>query len=127
MSNKNKPPVIKKESSPEEEVWDEQRLKESLDQLKILHIQLRELRTTIPRMLEPLRTKQQTPEALFDNFSQAVAASHKEVQDFTELIKDPKSTSIFQYAEQSRKENPKGIKPWTGKEEPDWTTPPGSS
>jgi hypothetical protein len=48
MSNKNKPPVIKKESSPEEEVWDEQRLKESLDQLKILH------------MLEPLRTKQQT-------------------------------------------------------------------
>lgn len=43
------------------------------------------------------------------------------------MIKDPKSVDIIKHAEKSRSENPKGIVPWTGKEEPDWATPPASS
>ncbi|EGY14500.1 hypothetical protein VD0002_g6941 [Verticillium dahliae] len=113
--------------SPKQGEWDEKELQDSLEHLKLLHIKLRELRTTIPRMLEPLKEKQQSPEALFTSFSNAVTAGHREVQDFTEMRKDAKTTRILDHAAQRRKEEPNGIKPWNGKQDPDWMTPPGSS
>ncbi|KAM0323317.1 hypothetical protein ACHAQA_008909 [Verticillium albo-atrum] len=118
---------VKAEDSSKQGDWDEQELQESLEHLKLLHIKLRELRTTIPRMLEPLKEKQQTPEALFTSFSDAVTTGHREVQDFTQLRKDSKTTRILEHAAQRRQEEPKGIKPWNGKQDPDWMTPPSSS
>jgi len=54
-------------------------------------------------------------------------ASHKEVQDFTEMRKDPKTIEILAHAEARRKEEPAGIKPWTGKDDPNWAIPSSSS
>lgn len=66
-------------------------------------------------------------EALFQSFSQSVMASHKEVRDFTEMRKDPRTAEILAHAAARRKAEPAGILPWNGKDDPHWTTPPDSS
>jgi len=45
-------------AAPEEEIWDEERLEKAMKTLKEMHIQLRGLRTTLPRLIAPLTTKQ---------------------------------------------------------------------
>ncbi|KAL2760934.1 hypothetical protein ACRALDRAFT_2063677, partial [Sodiomyces alcalophilus JCM 7366] len=102
------------------DTWDEERLQDAMEHLKLLHIKLRDLRTTIPRMLQPLTEKQPTPEALFHSFSDSVAASYQEVQEFTELKRNEKSRQILEHAAQRRKEEPGGIKPWRATDHPDW-------
>ncbi|TDZ29038.1 60S ribosomal protein L34-B [Colletotrichum sidae] len=59
----NNGPTIKSEpGASDNQAWDEKRLEDALDQLKLLHIKLRGLRTTIPRMMEPLSVKQPSPQ-----------------------------------------------------------------
>ncbi|ROT42058.1 hypothetical protein SODALDRAFT_318822 [Sodiomyces alkalinus F11] len=107
--------------------WDEERLRDAMEHLKLLHIKLRDLRTTIPRMLQPLTEKQPSPEALFHSFSDSVNNSYKEVQEFTEMKKDAKTRQILEHAAQRRKEEPQGIKLWRSKDHPDWMTIDSSS
>ncbi|GKT51631.1 uncharacterized protein ColSpa_11812 [Colletotrichum spaethianum] len=74
---------------------------------------LRGLRTTIPRMMEPLSAKQPT---------HSVAAAKKEVQDFQDFRKSDEITKIMDHAAKRRKEEPNGIKAWRTTDHPDWTT-----
>ncbi|TGO39438.1 hypothetical protein BHYA_0054g00340 [Botrytis hyacinthi] len=106
--------------SEPEEVWDEAKLEQAMKTLKEMHIQCRNLRSTIPRLLTPLATKQQSPEQLFSSFQQAATTSNKEVRDFTRLMKDEEGVKLFEHAKKSRAENPHGIKPWRVTEHPDW-------
>ncbi|OHE91530.1 hypothetical protein CORC01_13179 [Colletotrichum orchidophilum] len=119
----NNGPSIKSEPGTQDaEVWDEERLEQALDELKLLHIKLRGLRTTIPRMMEPLSIKQPSPQITFQSYMESVAAAKKEVQDFQDLRKSDKVTDIMEHATQRRKEEPNGIKAWRVTDHPDWTT-----
>jgi len=109
-------------SSNGEDVWDEQRIEEALKTLKEMHIQLRGLRTTIPRLIAPLTTKQPSPENLFREFSTSTGAANQEVQQFRRLMNNEESVKVMEQARKSRAENPKGIKPWKVTEHPDWLT-----
>ncbi|RDW70272.1 hypothetical protein BP5796_08669 [Coleophoma crateriformis] len=104
----------------EDDVWDEQKIEESLKTLKEMYIQLRDLRSTIPRLIAPLTTKQPSPETLFRSFSESASTATREVQAFRRLMTDERSTKILDHARQSRADNPKGIKPWRITDDPDW-------
>ncbi|KAB8299821.1 hypothetical protein EYC80_000070 [Monilinia laxa] len=103
-----------------EEVWDEAKLEQAMKTLKEMHIQCRNLRSTIPRLLAPMATKQQSPEQLYSSFQQAATTSNKEVREFTQLMKDKEGVELFEHAKKSRAENPHGIKPWRVTQHPDW-------
>ncbi|CZS93719.1 uncharacterized protein RAG0_03874 [Rhynchosporium agropyri] len=107
-------------SSPEEEIWDEERLEEAMKTLKDMHIQLRGLRTTVPRLIAPLTTKQPSPDTLFREFSQSANTANQEVQDFRRLMTADESIKVMDQAKKSHTENPKGIKTWKATEHPDW-------
>ncbi|KAK2001180.1 hypothetical protein LX36DRAFT_653679 [Colletotrichum falcatum] len=117
----NNGPTIKIEHG-DGEAWDEERLELALDQLKLLHIKLRGLRTTIPTMLEPLSTKHSSPQIEFNSFMESVAAAKKKVQDFHDLRKSDEITNIMDHVAERRKEEPNGVKAWRTTDHPDWTT-----
>ncbi|KAH7321765.1 hypothetical protein BKA65DRAFT_464130 [Rhexocercosporidium sp. MPI-PUGE-AT-0058] len=104
----------------EQEVWDEERLEKAMKTLKEMHIQLRGLRTTVPRMIAPLTTKHPSPETLFREFSKSANTANQEVQQFRRVMTAEESREVMEQARKSRAENPKGIKPWRATEHPDW-------
>ncbi|KAM7199059.1 hypothetical protein V8F20_005877 [Naviculisporaceae sp. PSN 640] len=101
---------------------DEERLEDGMEHLKELHLQIRQLRSAIPRMLSPLYAKHASPEAYFAAFNQSVANTQKEVQDFKQALTSEESTKIFKHAAASRRARPGGIKPWRYSDDPEWTT-----
>ncbi|RDL34987.1 Uncharacterized protein BP5553_06918 [Venustampulla echinocandica] len=105
-----------------EDAWDEKRLEEAMARLKDMHIQLRNLRTTIPRLLAPLTTKQPSPEALFREFSKSASTATQEVQQFRKLMAQEETGKVLEHARKSRSENPNDIKPWKATDHPDWLT-----
>lgn len=115
------------------EQWDEAKLEEALKSLKDLHIkasyfplsivsetvltgpsQMRELRSTIPRLHERLGTSK---------VGEATQAALNEIDEYKKLATSPENAKILERAKQSRKNNPKGIKPWRPSDEPDWLDP----
>ncbi|KAH7393431.1 hypothetical protein BKA64DRAFT_87637 [Cadophora sp. MPI-SDFR-AT-0126] len=107
-------------AAPEDEIWDEERLEKAMKTLKEMHIQLRGLRTTLPRLIAPLTTKQPSPETLFREFSKSANTANQEVQEFRRLMTSEDSKKVMEQARKSRAENPKGIKPWKASDHPDW-------
>ncbi|PBP17570.1 hypothetical protein BUE80_DR011685 [Diplocarpon rosae] len=106
----------------QEDVGEEEQLEQALKTLKEMHIQLRGLRTTVPRLIAPLTSKQPSPESLFRGFSDSANIANQEVQEFRRLMTDQKSVEVMEQARKSRAANPKGIKPWRVTEHPDWLT-----
>ncbi|KAK1769067.1 hypothetical protein QBC33DRAFT_513311 [Phialemonium atrogriseum] len=105
-----------------EDIQEEERLEAALEHLKSLHLKLRALRTAIPRAIEPLSAKHSSSEELFASFVKSVTETSKELADFKEAMMSEESRKVFEQANQSRKANPKGIRPWRAVEDPDWTT-----
>ncbi|KAH8879849.1 hypothetical protein GQ53DRAFT_21988 [Thozetella sp. PMI_491] len=116
MANQQPP----QQRKPEPPQLDEQQLQEAFDHLNDLHAQLRALRTAIPNMIAPLATKQPSPQALFSSFTMSVQESRTQLADFKECITSEKSQKVFRYASESRRANPKNIKPWRATDDPDW-------
>ncbi|KAG9239385.1 hypothetical protein BJ875DRAFT_448594 [Amylocarpus encephaloides] len=105
----------------EEVVWNEEHLEKAMARLKEMHIQLRNLRTCIPRLLEPLSSgKQPPPEALFREFSESTRTASEEVRKFQELMRDGETIKVLEQARKSRMENPNGIKPWRAMDHAHW-------
>ncbi|KAG5973021.1 hypothetical protein E4U58_005868 [Claviceps cyperi] len=102
------------------EIMDEVRLDHAMKRLKLLYKKARQLRGTIPKMLDPLIQKQPSPDALFNSFVKAVTEAQSDVAEFTELMRDEKSKQIFTHVARSRQEDPLGITPWRHKDFPDW-------
>jgi len=113
---------LKLEGASGEDVWDEERLEKAMARLKEMHIQLRNLRTTLPRLLEPLTKKQPSPETLFSEFARSSTTANQEVQQFQRLMKEEETSVVLEQARKSRAENPNDIKPWRAREYPDWLT-----
>ncbi|KAH7308107.1 hypothetical protein B0I35DRAFT_442888 [Stachybotrys elegans] len=100
--------------------WDEARIEQAMEQLKVLHVKARMLRDTIPRMLEPLAKTHQSPDAIYGAFMKAVTDGRAEVAEFTELMRADASKQALAEAARSRQQDPIGIKPWRHKDHPDW-------
>ncbi|CAI4219077.1 unnamed protein product [Parascedosporium putredinis] len=94
------------------DIWDEAQLEAALKRLDKLHVQARLLRTTIPRMTQPLTTST-TPSELYRLLMKSVAEAHKEIQDFKELMSDAESKKVLERAKKSHKDNPRGLSPGT--------------
>ncbi|KFA52773.1 hypothetical protein S40293_00852 [Stachybotrys chartarum IBT 40293] len=108
------------EADTSTEAWDETRLEEALQQLKLLHIKARMLRDTIPKMIDPLVQKQPSPDVMFSAFMKAVNDAQSNVAEFRDLMRAESSKEVFVHAEKSRQEDPLGIKPWRHSHHPDW-------
>ncbi|KAI9740711.1 MAG: hypothetical protein M1818_004676 [Claussenomyces sp. TS43310] len=106
--------------NPPEAVWDQERLEAALASLKDMYIQLRELRSTIPRLIEPLTVKQPSPEELYRKFASAALAANEEIKRFRDGMQDEETKLIFERASESRARDPRGITPWRITDEPDW-------
>ena len=148
-----KTPVVK--GGPQEE----QQLEDMLDRLDQVHLQaslpcpegvvssvltpqmqLRQLRSALPRMLEPLMAKHAsrkwsrsgrpqptdttTPaQAAFAAYMQSVEGTNKEIASFQEAVHGLQTDGLFAKASASQKANPKGLKQWRASEHPDWANP----
>ncbi|KAI0128681.1 hypothetical protein BJ170DRAFT_682466 [Xylariales sp. AK1849] len=105
--------------------WNEEQLEEALKRLKLLHIKARpdhcrELRSTMPRMLEPLTTKHTSRQDVLVSFQTAMASAATEIQNFRTLYTSEESQRVLEQARKSREAQPKGIKPWRARDHPDW-------
>ncbi|KAK4124014.1 hypothetical protein N657DRAFT_597044 [Parathielavia appendiculata] len=89
-----------------------------LDQL-----QLRQLRSALPRMLEPvMKPNHPTPEVMMASFLQAVDKTNKDIASFQEAHLRLQADGVFPRARASQK-NSKGLKHWRASEHPDWANP----
>jgi len=111
---------VEMQASGPEDIWDEERLENALKALKEMHIQLRSLRTTIPRFIAPLSTKQPSPEALFSSFSASAIMANQEVNRFREMMTDQETKKILERAKESRDKSKTGIESWKVTDHPDW-------
>ncbi|KAJ4424102.1 hypothetical protein N0V82_001150 [Gnomoniopsis sp. IMI 355080] len=116
-------PTAKSATAPGAESWDEAKIEQALKNLNDLHIQLRELRSTIPRMQERLGGPVASAGELVTVVKGATQAAFNEVEEYKKNATDPENIKILDRAKQSRNQNPKGIKPWRAKDHPDWLTP----
>ncbi|KAJ2894381.1 hypothetical protein MKZ38_007694 [Zalerion maritima] len=125
------PAAMKRQSQPQGkqnqnagtkmEEWNEAKIEQSLDHLKDLHLKVRDLRTAIPRMLEPLTDPQAaSPEAMFTEFQKTTTATTHDINSLRDTLNSPQTKSIMTHADQSRAQNPRGIRPWRPRDEPDW-------
>ncbi|KAK6866238.1 hypothetical protein PG995_002766 [Apiospora arundinis] len=109
-----------KQEMPANGEWSEEQLEEGLKHLKLLHIKCRELRTSMPRMLDPLTTQHASNEELAVSFTKAVGTASRELSDFRTLYQSNESKQVLEHANKSRAANPEDIKPWRPKDHPDW-------
>ncbi|KAA8633283.1 hypothetical protein SMACR_02130 [Sordaria macrospora] len=101
---------------------EEERLEDALDYLNELHVQLQRLRSAIPRMFHPMSVKPSSPQNTFAAFSNAVQDTGKEIHQFKDTIRSAETEKVFNMANESRRTNPMGIKPWRARDDPEWTT-----
>ncbi|KAK0637225.1 hypothetical protein B0T17DRAFT_613843 [Bombardia bombarda] len=102
---------------------EEKRIEDGLEHLKELHLQLRALRSALPRMFEPLATKQPSPQVMFAGFSQSVKNTKDEIDRFRQAMNTEETQAVIKRANDSRRLNPVGIKPWRARDDPEWTAP----
>jgi hypothetical protein len=163
-TNSNNVPKQQPAPAPKDSLQEEQQLEDMLDRLDQVHLQaslpqqstchcrngfvfsdfemqLRQLRSAVPRMLEPLKTKhpsrsslprlgcgsQQTNEnppaqAAFAAFKQAVEQTNKDIASFQEATLGLQTDGTLARARASQK-NPKGLKHWRASDHPDWASP----
>ncbi|KAF5620506.1 hypothetical protein F52700_11234 [Fusarium sp. NRRL 52700] len=100
--------------------WDEARLEEAMKRLKLLHIKVRQLNDTIPKMIKPLVQKQPSPDVMFAAFVNSVNEAQANIKEVTDLMRDEKSREIFAQAKKRKQEEPTGIKTWEYYDHPDW-------
>ncbi|KAL1878825.1 hypothetical protein VTK73DRAFT_7478 [Phialemonium thermophilum] len=100
---------------------EEDSLESSLERLNELHLQVRNLRSALPRLLQPLSVQHSSPEELFSSLKHAVLETKGDLDEFRDAFTNEESRKIFDQANESRKANPKGIRPWRALDNPDWT------
>lgn len=86
--------------------WDEAQCKGALAHLEKLQEQLDELRLTIPRIIQPLRTAHTTPAAFYADFRQAAVGANKNISKFKVVWQSQETQSIFEHAKESQKTDP---------------------
>ncbi|KAK4167691.1 hypothetical protein QBC43DRAFT_311282 [Cladorrhinum sp. PSN259] len=101
---------------------EEEKLEDALNHLNQLHVQLRELRSALPRMLEPLRAKQPSPEAMYATFLHSYTETQKELDSFRDAWSSQESRMAMVKAQECLKRSPK-VKQWRATDDPTWAEP----
>ncbi|KAK1750637.1 hypothetical protein QBC47DRAFT_90952 [Echria macrotheca] len=117
MANTQPPPA--KDKLQEEE----ERLQDAFDHINELHLQLRQLRTALPRIVAPLSAKSAknaSPQAVHAAVMKAAQDTSNQITDLRNAFTSDKTVAIFREAAESRKKEPKGIRPWLACEDPNW-------
>ncbi|KAL1856984.1 hypothetical protein Daus18300_010544 [Diaporthe australafricana] len=112
------------------EQWGEAEIEQALKRLGDLHHQassrrerpMRSLRSTIPRAIEPLSIPSLSPDATLSTLRESTKTAYSEIREYKQAATNEETVKVFEHAKQSRKENPKGIKPWRAKDDPNWLT-----
>ncbi|KAK4226091.1 hypothetical protein QBC38DRAFT_367306 [Podospora fimiseda] len=101
---------------------EEEKLEEALKQLNQLHLQLREVRSAIPRMLEPLMDKQPSAEAMYATFMKTFENTTKELSSFRDAYWMAHRPGMpFNKAQEGFKKNPQApAKQWHARDDPTW-------
>lgn len=86
--------------------WDETQCKAALAHLEKLQEQLDELRLTIPRIIQPLRTAHTTPAAFYTGFRQAALGANKNLSRFKAAWQSQETQSILEHTKESQKADP---------------------
>ncbi|KAH8162506.1 hypothetical protein CIB48_g5719 [Xylaria polymorpha] len=111
-----------------EETPEELQLQRDLKHLDYLLARCRDIRTTIPRMLDGMpevaQKHQDSRETLFGELVNHMKAAGTEIQDFATLYTGEESKRVLEKAKGSRAANPKGIKTWLYQDHPDWADVP---
>ncbi|AEO57381.1 hypothetical protein MYCTH_2303475 [Thermothelomyces thermophilus ATCC 42464] len=121
-NNSNPSLSLKQPPAAKDSAEEEQQLEDMLARLDEVHLQLRQLRSALPRMLEPLTVKQPSPQAAFAAFMQSVNNTNKEVANFQEAYYSLITDGLFQRARPGQK-SPRSLKQWRATEHPDWADP----
>ncbi|MCJ1472740.1 hypothetical protein MMC13_001389 [Lambiella insularis] len=100
--------------------WDEARINSSLAHLQEMHIQLRQLRETIPSLMQTIHSDYRSPEDLYAAISQAAVAAVSGIKGFATLVREAKSQEILVKASESRVKNNEGVVDWLVTQHPDW-------
>ncbi|KAM0800015.1 hypothetical protein BDR22DRAFT_274103 [Usnea florida] len=111
--------ALDQDPSPETEM-DEASIISSLARLQELHISLRSLRETIPRVMDSVLVDSSAPDHLHSNFSQAANSAAQAIQNFTQLVEDSKTKKVMEKAKESMEKNGEGITGWKVTEHEDW-------
>ncbi|KAK3989459.1 hypothetical protein QBC44DRAFT_290908 [Cladorrhinum sp. PSN332] len=104
---------------------EEEKLEEALNHLNQLHVQLRELRSALPRMLEPLSAKQPSPEAMYSTFMRSYENTTKELNNFRDAYHSARGPGMpLNKAQEIFKKNPQApVKQWRATDDPTWAEP----
>ncbi|KAI9874003.1 MAG: hypothetical protein M1830_010302 [Pleopsidium flavum] len=100
--------------------WDEASLNAALAHLQEMHIRLRDLRGTIPRIIKPMLDSHSSPEGLYTEFSHSAMAAAKDVRAFADLMEDGESKVVLEKAKKRRSESEDRITAWRVTEHEGW-------
>lgn len=73
----------------------------------------------------PLFADQRTAEATFSALQETTKSAYSEIKEYKQTATNEETAKVLEHAKQSRKDNPKGIKPWRARDDPDWLTTNG--
>lgn len=83
-------------------------------------LQLRNLRETIPQVMDSVLIDPSSPDQLHSNFSQAANGAAQAIRHFTQLVEDSRTKEVMEKAKDSRTKNGEGITGWKVTEHEDW-------
>ncbi|KAK7736858.1 hypothetical protein SLS63_003207 [Diaporthe eres] len=64
-------------------------------------------------------------EATFSALQETTKSAYSEIKEYKQTATNEETAKVLEHAKQSRKDNPKGIKPWRARDDPDWLTTNG--
>lgn len=99
--------------------WGEAEIEKALKRLGELHHEMRNLRSTIPKAMEPLSVRS-SPKDTFEALQESSKTAYSAIQEYKQAATNEETSKVFERAKQSRQDNPKGIKPWRARDDPDW-------
>ncbi|CAF9925960.1 MAG: hypothetical protein ALECFALPRED_003261 [Alectoria fallacina] len=99
---------------------DEPSIMSSLARLQEMHISLRNLRETIPKVMDSVLVDPASPDQLHSHFSQAANGAAQAIKNFTLLVEDSRTKEVMDKAKESRARAGEGITGWKVTEHEDW-------
>lgn len=108
------------QAPPLEMELDEASIVSSLARLQEMHISLRSLRETIPKVMDSVLVDPPSPDQLHSNFSEAANGAAQAMKDFALLVEDSRTKEVMEKAKESRAKNGEEIIGWKVTEHEDW-------
>lgn len=104
----------------EENGCNEAQIESALKRLQEMHVQLRHLRDAIPRLVDPMLTRQHSPEDLYTVFATNVTTARSEVKDLANALREESYKEVLMKAQESRTQSDEHIRGWRVTEHEDW-------